>query len=125
MSKRNVELLQQSIEHWKRMRDDPDCGERPGPWDCPLCNEYRGFMSECKDCPVRLATGWFCCQKTPYRKASLRFIDWTRRPHRRATDDLMLAAWRKAADVEIRFLTKLLKAELVKADAGKPVEGYK
>src|SRR4030042_439201 len=56
--------LEESIAHWRRMRDDPFCEESPGYAHCALCRRYR----RCADCPVA-AKAHAGCHGSPHGDA--------------------------------------------------------
>ena len=69
MTPQQRKALQESIEHWERMRDDPapQC-EAPTSEDCPCCHLY--FDADCQGCPIHEHTGKRFCEETPYRHAA-------------------------------------------------------
>ena len=71
MKPETKEALQKSIEHWKRMRDNPSKDEVPGPETCALCEKFYGL--ECEGCPVAEYTGESGCDDTPYAIAERTF----------------------------------------------------
>jgi hypothetical protein len=108
MDATTAKALEDSIAHWKRMRDDPFCGEKPFDGDCPLCALFY-FESpqhpHCEGCPV----GHTGCVLTPYTYA--RDI-WAAMRDRKEIyggplDPDQLAQWRHAASAEIEFLESL------------------
>lgn len=101
--------LQESIEHWKRLRDFtiekrrtlrsalPE-DESIGAIHCALCEAYRfpaSHTMNCAGCPVFKATGLRYCEGSPYNEAAAVFYD--------APDE----EWRALADKEIEFLESL------------------
>jgi hypothetical protein len=100
----DIRLLDESIEHWRRMRDDPEGGEMPHGSDCPLCREYHpDGKSRCSGCPLFEHTGGESCQGTPYGNALTAF----QRLSGLANPERALANWQAAADKEIAFLEGL------------------
>jgi hypothetical protein len=104
--------LRESIAHWERMRDDPDCGEEPYDRDCALCAIYYDVEydeQKCMGCPVFESSGSRHCIASPYERASREWRRWrTAQPgEKRAAK----TAWRKAAQAEIDFLRSLLDEE--------------
>jgi hypothetical protein len=97
----DIRLLDESIEHWKWMRDDPECGEMPRGSDCPLCQMY--LDADCEGCPVFEQTGIGLCRDTPYSDAAKAFL----RLQRLEIPEGALANWQAAADKEIAFLEGL------------------
>jgi hypothetical protein len=94
------EALEESIEHWKRMREDPKGSDFPGVNQCSLCGVY--YYPNCKGCPVFAKSKRADCAGTPYRRAHNAFRDYQGYPSKGA-----LAAWHEAADAEIAFLEGL------------------
>lgn len=92
----DTDLIQASIEHWERMRDNRDCGEQPFTDDCPLCQRYFNSGPDfCHNCPIFRLTGMTSCKGTPYSKA-------------RAAWEFHPAEWPARAQDEINFLKLLL-----------------
>jgi hypothetical protein len=56
--------LEGSIEKWEKIV--MGTGKDEGCSNCPLCEEFWNY--QCKDCPVRQATGQIYCRGTPYAK---------------------------------------------------------
>ena len=54
MNKKTLKALEESIAHWERMQDDPDCGAEPSGTDCPLCARFGG-EERCYGCFVAVA----------------------------------------------------------------------
>lgn len=104
MNPETLTALKESIAHWKRMRDNPDCGETPGWTDCAFCSLFAHGPEKkkwCEDCPIREATDLPACGGTPYCKAESAF--------RRLQDGVgTLQDWQEAAQAEIDFLEGLL-----------------
>ncbi len=93
--------LEDSIAHWKRMREmplevrcDSKTRERPNAISCPLCLLINPDEDGCVGCPVYERTKRDWCFCTPYHVAQMSF----KRP-----DHL----WHPAADAEIAFLESL------------------
>lgn len=98
MTKETLEALDASIDHWKRMRKDRRCGERPVGTDCALCRLFNHFAvkpTRCRGCPVYESTGYTLCFGTPYVDADIMFHT--------GTDE----EFYKAATAEIEFLESL------------------
>lgn len=91
MTPEALKALNESIEHWKRMRDDRERGESPSATDCALCRQF----SNCIGCPVADEVGVDGCQDTPFEDARTAF--W------KGTD----SEWQAAAQKEIDFLEGL------------------
>jgi hypothetical protein len=103
MTRKTLKALQASIEHWKRMRTDIDCGEQPYDNDCPLCKLFIVDESHhCTDCPVYKKTGVNECQSTPWRDAEQAWMNFS------IDDKATVAQWRRAAMKMIKFLESLL-----------------
>ena len=104
MNAQQTKALRESIAHWIRMREDPDCGERPSGDDCACCavfgEDFDAFaedFDECSGCPIyEFTSKRFCCG-TPYYKAMDLFY---------ITDE----GFKNAAQAEIDFLNKVLEA---------------
>ena len=94
-------LLQGAIDHWKRMLDNPWCGDKPEAKDCALCGEFLN-QTECKGCPVCITHQNPYCQGTPYWYAVDCFdaLGWT-------VNAETLSAWKFAAEEEIKFLERV------------------
>ena len=102
MNAKTLTALKGAIVHWKRMRDNPFCGERPSASECPLCVLF-GARTRCKGCPVMKYTGLAECLRTPYHEAERAFRGVMRTG--------LLEGWRAAAQEEIDFLENLLPKE--------------
>ena len=113
MTSKVLRALKASIAHWKRMRDDPECGDTPSGLECPLCNLFDGPL--CGRCPVKRRTGFTGCHGTPWMYANAAF------DHRH--DSRYCLDWTNAATAEIKFLESLLPP--VKKRAKKKVKGRK
>lgn len=70
---KNLNLLNESIEHWQRMVADPAGKEEPGCFTCPLCLEYNNerhmCATTCLGCPIMEDTSKKGCAGTPYQVA--------------------------------------------------------
>jgi len=91
-----------SIAHWKRMRDDPECIERPFARDCPLCRKFIKY--DCRGCPVRETTRDVGCYATPWHNAS-------RAWRSRNLGSGFWHGWQTAANREIKFLEGIFLKE--------------
>jgi len=103
MTKKTLKALQASIEHWKRMRTNANCGEEPYGDDCPLCELF--IIDEdhhCTGCPIYKKTGKDECQNTPWRDAERAWVNFA------DYDKVTVAQWRRAAAKMIKFLEALL-----------------
>ena len=123
MSRKNERLIEKSIKHWTRMRDDPWGIEEPTPKECPLCMAYARTRQKydyhteyCYGCPIVAVAGKDSCDATPYSKAAGAFWAWLDiRPLGKDTEIAVARRkWRRAAKSEILFLQKVLKAEQAK-----------
>jgi hypothetical protein len=78
--KQDIQLLDQSIEHWERMMADPvgcdERGERPGASSCPLCDKYRDNNGNCNGCPIATYRKREHCLGTPYLMAACAFDEY-------------------------------------------------
>jgi hypothetical protein len=107
MPTETLKALKASIRHWERMRKDWT-SEKPSADNCPLCRMFNGETTEeverCVGCPVAEFTNAELCLNTPYNAAHdiYSFV----RLHDDST--AAVAAWRKAAAKEIKFLKSLL-----------------
>lgn len=103
MNKKQRKALEESIAHWERMRDDPDCEESPSGWNCACCTYSNSTLvdggSTCDNCPISEFTGKTSCDGTPYDKA----YDY----YERGSSSKMFKRW---AQKEIDFLNKVLEA---------------
>ena len=107
MNKVTRKALEESIAHWRRMRefkleDYRSPPEYPGMRDCALCQLFHD--EACLGCPVSEHTGHLYCHHTPFYTANDAFCH--------AVDEPSLftkAAWRRAAKREIEFLESLLE----------------
>ena len=80
-----TQLIQESIEHWERMHNNPHCGETPYSGGCPLCQRFLagGARDEpkeiadvqCSLCPVAEAARASHCVGTPWSEAER---DWVK-----------------------------------------------
>jgi len=96
--------LDLSIEKWERVVKHLSGSTRFKEYDrkvemeasnCALCFVYARY--KCNGCPVKKATGYGCCNKTPYES------------FREARRDQNLKGMRKAAVAELEFLKSLKK----------------
>jgi hypothetical protein len=111
MDAETLTALESSIEHWKRMRDDPFSGrDEPVGWQCALCSMYYMHTTPttpCVGCPVMERSGEAHCLATPYAKATDAFYT-LRNAHRCASESPKdLEDWQRHADEEIAFLESL------------------
>jgi len=100
----DLQLLDASISHWERMREDRECGEKPGMTHCPLCAVYHKLTNRvCYGCPIAEYTGQGVCQGTPYNDAYEAFYDHCH-------------IWQAAADRELAFLREVRDALAAKLE---------
>lgn len=109
MNPETKEALQKSIEHWKRMRDNPSEDEVPGPETCALCQKFIG--SGCKGCPVAEQVINTNCKHTPYAIGERAFWYYLNDDFAPAPKERSLQKWKEAAQDEIDFLESLLPNE--------------
>lgn len=91
----SIRLLDESIAHWVRMREDRKCGEKPTGRYCALCERYYRGRPKCTGCPIANYAESYLCRGTPYEEAPDAFDD--------GNDE----KWRAAADAEIEFLREV------------------
>ena len=103
--KRDVGLLEDCIEHWKRdvvgqkSYGDINIESRA----CALCEEYLLNCNRfCRGCPVRNYTGNVLCEESPYDKVKELYLKWkeTGKKHK---------GFEAVVKKEIAFLKKLHK----------------
>ena len=100
-----LKAIDDSIQHWRRMRDSPSCGERPSSLECKLCNLFLGAdkpntsHKDCEDCPIKIYTERKYCNGTPYNEAQRAFVLKDQEPK----------AWNHTATKEIEFLEMIRK----------------
>lgn len=109
MNPETKEALQKSIEHWKRMRDNPSKDEAPGPETCALCQKFIDL--DCVGCPVSEYIEESGCNNTPYGKAERAFWYYLDDDSATAPKERRLQRWKEAAQKEIDFLESLLPDE--------------
>lgn len=99
MNKLTQKALEESIEHWKRMRKEWRNGkETPYGKDCPLCRRFKDCTRGMERCPVFEKTGATDCESTPWWDAISTFYGGSR------------AHWEAQANREIAFLEGLRPA---------------
>jgi hypothetical protein len=96
MNQRNVFLLEQSIEAWKK-KLEVGLESILGPEACPLCKEYwsSDWSASCKGCPIAIL-GYKRCIGTPYNDAE------------EAWDDENKKRFAETCAKEIAFLEEVL-----------------
>ena len=132
--KSDIDLVDESITHWERMRDDPnECGERPFADGCALCRKYffndfdpnvpypeiKTDKEACEGCPIYLLAGQKHCLGTPYIAALEAFppITWkSGSAMAPAVPEARRLEWRALAQDEIFFLRAVRERLLSKAD---------
>ena len=94
-----------SIEHWRRMRDDPDCGEKPYSGDCDCCRLWLKRKPEltCKGCPIAEATGDHSCINTPWGAAEYAYWLWGEQGR-----EVEWRMWQAQASRMIKCMEKIL-----------------
>lgn len=108
--------LEQSIDHWERMRNDPlACEEEPYGEYCACCDSFYDEefdtddhdydrLHQCFNCPIALRTGKPECLNTPWRDA---YQAWNKYLLDKTTEQKVL--WTNAATQEIKFLKETLR----------------
>ena len=102
MNKKQKKALEESISHWERMRDNPECGEIPHGNDCAcckMCADDAGNI-DCTLCPIMKYTGKKDCHRTPFYMARRYF-------YKRTAAAKVFKRW---AQKEIDFLNEVLEA---------------
>ncbi len=97
--------LEDSITHWKRMREKPWTEKPRGEW-CALCSLVER-ASGCQSCPVTKRTGEWQCADTPFYIAVEAWHALQEHEDSIATLVWCGLAWRIAAQNEIEFLESL------------------
>ena len=103
MEKETKVALQESIEHWERLRDGTQRrGETTGVLDCALCQRFYPSCQRRNEelCPVYMSTGWSLCRKSPYKKATVAFHNNFKKAERY-----------NLINAEVQFLKSLLPKE--------------
>jgi hypothetical protein len=107
MPTKTLKALKASIRHWERMRKDPS-SEKPTADNCSLCMLFNSYKTEgelrCVGCPVSEFANAELCLNTPFQSAHDAYAYARELRDSKAP----LAAWRKAAAAEIKFLKSLL-----------------
>lgn len=98
MNELQTKRLKESIAHWERMRDDPECEEVPCSADCPCCRQYQIISLLCGECPIFEFTGKINCRRTPYGNAAIEFVRSGKKSSK----------FKEAAQAEIDFLNEVL-----------------
>lgn len=124
MNPKTLKALKESIAHWKRMKQDPKCGDEPAGWDCALCRRFNSFCHTFggeryafggERCPVAAAAGSLNCSNTPYSSARDAWYYYHEQGGK-----TRLRQWRTAAQREIDFLESLLPKKKAKRKTAKP-----
>ena len=103
MNKKTAKALEESIAHWKRMRDDIECKDEPYAEACPLCSEFAGIARyACPGCPVD-ASGDVKCKTGPWEDAADAWEDYDDG----RDDEHWRNIWIKESNKEIAFLESL------------------
>lgn len=108
--------LEESIAHWKRMREKP-WTEEPNADGCSLCDlgERSSVLvyddnDRCSFCCIPAVSGDDYCRNTPFRDAAAAHCDITTGPQSLLPLAMLTwfgLNWRIAADREIAFLESL------------------
>ena len=115
---KDIKLLEESIEHWERMRRAPIAcykrGENTTDRSCPLCREY--FDDKCYGCPIRDDVDASKCRATPYGSAAASFdnlidtyLDEDSKDLKNIGFKYRVKLWRNNAQAEIDYLKELKK----------------
>ena len=106
MTRRALNALKKSIEHYERMLAGTP--ERIGRDVCALCREFNDWSDPCAGCPVHSATGAKYCDLTPF----IRLAEHVDEVHGRATPiALKCETCRDLLQAELDFLKSLLPKE--------------
>jgi hypothetical protein len=104
-------LIDASLAHWGRMRDDIDkavlADERPDAHCCPLCRKYNTLYrkSPCVGCPIYERTGLRGCKGTPFDVARVYFNHCTTKRELRGDHaGWQQRLWERAATRMISYL---------------------
>jgi hypothetical protein len=123
MTKKAEKALRKSIEHWKRMRGNMGCGDRPLSSDCALCREFADKTEYrdtdwgtievgCVGCPIAARVGRSGCVDTPYARAhrAWSIARMFRMTYGESNPDTRTSVveWNRAAEDMIAFLESLL-----------------
>lgn len=106
------QALEDSIVHWKEMRDKPWI-KKPSDDECPLCkliaSRTPSCFASCRGCVVRVHTGLVECHDTPFFDAIGAWHCLSDMPSDCSISALTWIglSWRIAADREIAFLESL------------------
>ena len=103
MNAKTLKALEASIEHWKRMRADINCGESPVAAPCPLCRKFKrayGGHGGCKACPLGSCAG---TSRSPYSAA---YFAWASCPGYGGPRDTR--KWKRCATNMIRYMQRRL-----------------
>lgn len=103
MTPEAAKALEESIAHWKRMREDPMLEEGPARWERNRLCQLFLVRSYCVGCPVRERTRKSVCIGTPWKKAEDAFASCERYGFKGHA----MARWQEAATKEIEFLESL------------------
>ena len=96
---RILKAHKEGIEHWKRMRKEPNPEERPtGPY-CALCGL---LCSNCHLCPLET-----CSDRSPFHPAHKAF----KRLMRDRNDPDLRADWKRKSTNMIRYMQRRLPKE--------------
>ncbi len=98
MDRATLKALNGSIAKWRRIAAGK--GVDKGTTNCPLCQEFYNFQTNCKGCPVSTRTGLGFCGGSPYTTwTTTEASDWER-PAKTAEE-------KKLAQAELDFLISL------------------
>lgn len=104
--KSGTDALQESIEHWERLRACTSLlavlEEGLSTRTCALCKVY--YDDACEGCPVAIYSGAIACENTPFTPASI-----YERECINLEIDFDKTEWQKLAKDELSFLESLKK----------------
>lgn len=106
MNKKTLTALKGSIRKWEKIVQGK--GIDDGIANCPLCHVF--YDNDCKGCPVRKKTGYWCCIGSPHEE----WEGWTPGLPENESGGYDFTGYpeaKKAARAELRFLKSLLPKE--------------
>lgn len=109
METKTTEAVNGGILKWEKIRDGE--GKDDGPFNCPLCAEFRnetGVVGLCKNCPVMVKTGSYGCCNTPHAEwVSHQEEEHSSSPYK----TVQCPTCKDLAQQEVDFLKSLLPSE--------------
>jgi hypothetical protein len=97
---KQIAALEGSIRKWEKIVSGK--GFDGGTENCPCCKAF--IDDNCRGCPISIYSGDIACRKTPYTNWCDRTLGQFNRKYVTCKTNL------KAANAELEFLKKLLKA---------------